>query len=358
MDRASTNNILNDDFKQIAIALGDRVDRLEGSRLLLTGASGLLAGYMARSLLWFNQEVLSTPCQLVALVRRPVRSESLLGQVGERPDLQILIQDATEPINIDGPLDFIVHAASQASPKDYLEDPLGTIDANVSATRSLLELARFKNAEGFLFFSSGEIYGDVPEKDQPIQEIYGGAGSPIGPRACYTESKRMGETLTVTFQREFDVPANIVRPFQVYGPGMELDDGRVIPDFLRSRLFGNSIRLLSDGSAIRTFCYASDGTAGFWAALLADEYGLSVNIGDDKEAVSVLELAETVASLEQPRLDVVREILEQPEYLRGNPSMAIPDLSVAREVFEYEPRTSLSDGLLRTLQWLRDQSDA
>ena len=356
MDHTNPNNILDDDFRQIAVAIGDRVDRLEGSRLLLTGASGLLAGYMARSLLWLNQEVLKSPCQLVALVRRPVRPESLLGQVGERPDLQILIQDVTEPINIGGPLDFIIHAASQASPRDYLQDPLGTIDANVSATRSLLELARLKKAQGFLFFSSGEIYGDVPGKDQPIQEIYKGADSPIGPRACYTESKRMGETLAVTYHREFGVPANVVRPFQVYGPGLDLNDGRVIPDFLRSRLFGDPIHLLSDGSAVRTFCYASDGVAGFWAALLADEYGLSVNIGDDKEAVSVLELAEIVASLEQPRLDVVREVLEQPEYLRGNPSMASPDLSVAREVFEYEPRTSLSDGLLRTLQWLRDQN--
>jgi dTDP-glucose 4,6-dehydratase/UDP-glucuronate decarboxylase len=219
-------------------------------------------------------------------------------------------------------------------------------------------LARARNARGFLFFSSGEIYGDVPAAEQPIQETYAGANSPIGPRACYTESKRMGETLTITFHREFGVPANIVRPFQVYGPGLRLDDGRVIPDFLKSRLLGEPIHLLSDGSAVRTFCYAADGVAGFWAALLADEFGLAINIGDDREPVSILELAELVADLEAPSLDVTREELELPDHLRGNPSRACPDVGEARKVLGYETRTSLSEGLLRTLRWFRDQDDA
>ncbi len=357
MANKSAGPVLAEDFAQVASALGDRLDRLAGTRLLLTGASGLLGGYMARSLLWFNDEVLSSPCQLIALARRPVRSDSLLGQVGERSDLKILTQNVNDPIEIDGQLDFIVHAASRASPRDYREDPLDTIDANVAATRSLLDMARAQDVKGFLYLSSGEIYGDVPAEGQPIREDYPGSVSPISPRACYTESKRLGETLTVTFQREFDVPANIVRPFQVYGPGLRLDDGRVVADFLRSRIRNEPIHLLSDGSAVRAFCYAADGIAGFWSALLADEFGKAINIGDDREPVSMLELAETVSGLEEPHFEVTRETVDIPEYLRGNPSRSWPDVGEARRVLGYEPRTDLEEGLRRTLRWLRDQQN-
>ena len=353
MPPRSRTELLQGDYANVAEDVGERFRRLEGKRLLLTGAGGFLASHVALSLAWVNDNVLSSTCTLVALVRTAPMPDGPLGTLLSRSDVEFVVQSVNDPIELDRPVDFIVHAASKASPKDYLSDPLDTMDANTVATRRLLISARDRGVESFLFFSSGEIYGEVPRESLPTPETFPGLVSSTAERACYTESKRFGETLCATFHREFGVPAKIVRPFHVYGPGLSLDDGRVVADFLKNRIECRSIHLLSEGSDVRSFCYVSDATAGFWQALLSEHDGEAFNIGDDREPVSILELARVVAGLESPELEITHETEAGPEYLRGTPSHACPDISKARRMLGYGPRTHLRDGLLRSLWWHR-----
>jgi dTDP-glucose 4,6-dehydratase/UDP-glucuronate decarboxylase len=349
--------LVYDDIRQVVEDVGRALYRLSGKTFLLTGTSGFLASYMADTIVWLNDNVFSSPCLLIAGVRSAVARDERLSHLLNRKDVQFVQQNVSAPIYLDKHVDFIVHVASKASPRSYLAHPLDTMDANTVGTRQLLEIAKEQGVESFLFFSSGEIYGEVTNEFVPTPEIYPGSTSCIGPRACYTESKRYGETLCVTYWREYQVPVKIVRPFHVYGPGLRLDDGRVIADFLRNRLQNKPIQVLSDGSGIRAFCYIADATAGFWKVLFSDYNGEPFNIGNDQEPVSIRDLAYLVASLEEPELPVNFETSVVPEHLCGTPSRVCPDISKANHLLNYHPRVRLREGLVKTLNWHRARSE-
>lgn len=351
-------DVVDEDIRQVAEALGDAADRLRGKALLLTGAGGVLPAYLAETVAWLNRHRFDRPCRLLALVRRAPGPGHRLGHLCGRPDVAFLVQDVRAPIRVEGPLDFIVHAASRASPRSYLDDPLDTMDANTEATRRLLELGRARRVEAFLFFSSGEIYGEVPPEHVPTPETYTGGHDCTSPRACYTESKKFGEALCAAYWRAHRLPAVIVRPFHTYGPGMRLDDGRVVADFLADRLACRPIRVLGGGRASRAFCYLADATAGYWKALFSGHHGEAFNIGDDREPVTIRELAALVAGLDEPALPVEAPEAEGPAYLRGSPSRVCPDLTKARRLLGFEPRVGLRDGLARTLRWYRSPRSA
>ena len=342
--------LIAQDIERVAAAVGERLYALQGKRLLLTGAGGYLASYLAETILWANDHLFATPCRLLALVRQPVTPDGRLGHLLGRSDVEWIIGDAAQPQPITGNVHFIVHAASKASPRAYLSAPLDTMNTNVEGTRWLLELARERDAESFLYFSSGEIYGDATLV--PTPETYPGSADPLHPRACYTESKRYAEALIGAYHREYGIRAKIVRPFHVYGPGLRLDDGRVMADFLRSRLENQPIHLLSDGSGERAFCYLADATIGFWSALLSDHHGEAFNIGDDRELISIRKLAEMLARLYEPVLET--HFADQlPEHLRGTPGRTCPDMTKARHLLGYVPQTDLREGVMRTLDWYR-----
>lgn len=326
--------------------------RLAGKRLLITGAGGYLASYMADTVAWLNDQVLAVPCQLFLLVRSPVREGSRLHHLRDRADVTVLYQDVRQPIMNTDRMDFIVHAASPASPRQYLQDPLGTLDANIIGTRHLLEMAKNQGVESVLYFSSSEIYGNIPPTMTIIPETFFGQADTLAPRACYTEAKRVGETLCMVYHRQYGLPVNIVRPFHVYGCGQPLDDGRVVADFLRNRLSAEPIRLLSDGSGVRSFTYIADAVMGYWQVLLADAHGEAYNIGEEREIVTIRTLAETVAALETPTLDCYFEA-ERAAHLQGTPSRAVPSIEKARLRLGYQPRYTLDSGLRRTLAWYR-----
>ncbi len=348
----ATRRVIDADMALIHDSLLDRLDTLQGKTLLLTGAAGMLPAYIAETVGWLNRHRFSRDCHLIALVRSPISEGSRLAHLMGRPDVTFLVQDVRDPIDIAGRVDFVIHAASRASPRSYLEDPLDAIDANTSATRRLLELAREKRCESVLFFSSAEIYGEVPADRVPTPESYAGNLDCTSPRAIYAESKRFGETLCATYWRQFGVRVKMVRPFHVCGPGMRLGDGRVVADFLRDRVESRPIRVLGGGSALRTFCYLADATIGFFQALLSNHDGESFNIGDDREVVSIRELAEVVAGLDSPRLEVMIATDSPPDHLKGSPSRAYPDLTKARMLLGYRPETTLREGLSRTLRSL------
>ena len=344
-------NLIHEDLAGIADRIGDPLSALSGKRLLLTGANSYVGAYMADMVVWLNDYFLDQPCQLIPLVRSPLTQDSRIGHLVQRSDVTILQQDVCDPIEIDAPAEFIIHAASNASPKRYLAQPIDTIDANVWGTRQLLELARKWGTESFLFFSSSEIYGDVPADQFPTRETYPGMIEPTHPRACYSEAKRLGETLCATFWRQHQVPAKIARVFFIYGPGIQRNDGRVVGDFINCRLDHRPIEILSDGLGVRAFNYIADATEGFFRALLSNENGEAFNIGGDT-TTTIRELATIVAQAEDPEIQVAFPNASN-DHLVGAPQQVCPCLNKSRERLGYNPTTDLPTGIARTLRWYR-----
>uniref|UniRef100_UPI001ABAA1D9 NAD-dependent epimerase/dehydratase family protein n=1 Tax=Aetokthonos hydrillicola TaxID=1550245 RepID=UPI001ABAA1D9 len=274
----------------------------------------------------------------------------------------------TNPLPDDTPdFDYIIHAASIASPIYYRKHPIETMDANVNGLRHLLEFAlkrkrAGKPVSGFLYYSTSEIYGDPTPENIPTPETYRGHVSCTGPRACYDESKRYGETLCVNFAHQYDLPIAIARPFNNYGPGLKISDRRVLPDFARDVFAGRDIIMLSDGSATRTFCYITDAIVGYFKILVIGRKGESYNIGTDKPEISMAQLAESVAQLARKQWgyagSVVRKVSSDKNYLVDNPTRRCPMIDKARTDLGYEPTISFEEGIERSLVWYSENRDA
>jgi UDP-glucuronate decarboxylase len=346
--------VVREDVERILTALGPRVAALAGADVLLTGGAGFLGHYLSLTLLHGNDTGRIRPACHLTLVDNLIRGEPRwLRQLRSRPDVTIHEGDITR-LSADAlRADFVLHAASIASPTYYRLHPIETMDANVIGLRRLLDLAVAHPVRSFLFFSSSEVYGDPDPGHVPTAESYWGNVSCIGPRACYDESKRFGETLSVNFWRTHRVPVKIVRPFNNYGPGLALDDRRVVPDFCRCVLEQRDIVLLSDGTPTRTFCYVSDAVTGFYLLLLSDLNGEPVNIGSDGPELSVAELAALVVRASGGSVKVVRRTSEDADYLRDSPARRCPDLTRARGRLGYAPVVSIEQGLRNTLTWYR-----
>ena len=253
--------------------------------------------------------------------------------------------------------DYIIHAASIASPTYYRKYPLETMDANVIGLRNLLEFYKKKNIKGLLFFSTSEIYGDPDNKNIPTKETYRGNVSCTGPRACYDESKRYGETLCVNFYKKWKTPIKIVRPFNNYGPGLNINDKRVIPDFSKNILNKQNIVLFSNGKPSRTFCYISDAIIGYIKILIKGKAGESYNIGNNKPEISMKELAILMIKVANKKYNyrgklVIRQSKDK-NYLVDNPNRRCPDLSKSRKELNFNPKINLLIGINKTLEWYK-----
>lgn len=328
--------------------LEDHNQRFAGKRILVTGAGGFLGSHFLHYFCYLNDSgILKTPCKVEAWDLFSRGEPHWLTELGERSDLHWAREDVCKPTAIPQ-VDFILHLASIASPMFYRKHPIETMDANVTGLRNLLEASLTHRPESFLFFSTSEIYGDPHPDFIPTAETYRGNVSCTGPRACYDESKRYGETLCVNFSRVHKVPVKIVRPFNNFGPGLSLADRRVIPDFFRDVLNDREIVLLSDGTARRTFCFASDAVTGFLLALLSGYDGEPFNIGADEPEISMRDLARRISALAPIPKTVRYETSEDKDYTTDNPQRRCPDLSKARQMLGYQPRVGLDEGLART----------
>jgi UDP-glucuronate decarboxylase len=287
---------------------------------------------------------------VVALVRNYERAKRRLGHLLDRSDLTIVVQDVRDPYRGPRAVDFVLHAASQASPKFYATDPVGTFDANVTGTQRMLEVARDARSEGFLFFSSGEVYGRVDDPLTGVKESAFGCLDPLNFRSCYAEGKRAGETLCACWHTQFGVPAKIVRLSHTYGPGMELNDGRVFADFVADLVSSRDITLKSDGLASRPFCYLADATLAFFTTLLLGKSGEAYNVGTESET-TILELAEMLCGLFPERgCKVIRQQRKADVPAFSNPVNAGHfDISKIRSL-GWEPTTSLQEGFERTVK--------
>jgi nucleoside-diphosphate-sugar epimerase len=344
------NQIIQEDLKFITEA-NLPWHKLEGENILITGAGGFLPAYLVKTILHLNETRFHKKAKVFALVRKKNKALHRFSNYKNRRDLQFIIQDVCKPIKIKDKINFIIHAASRASPKYYGKDPVGVLSANIIGTMNLLEMAKEKKVESFLFFSSGEVYGEVSKKDIPTKENMYGYVDPALVRSCYAESKRMGETICVSYARQYGVPAKIARPFHTYGPGMALDDGRVYADFVSNIVNNQNIIMKSDGSATRAFCYIADATIGFFKVLLQGKNGEPYNVGNDKGKISILELANRLVKLfSEKALKVIRQENCQPKgYIKSKTSRACPDISKIRAL-GWTPKYSIEDGFTRTIR--------
>ena len=289
--------------------------------------------------------------RVIGLVRNLEKALIRFTEYRGRKDLQFIVQDVSSPLEIDVDIHYIIHAASQASPKYFGTDPVGTLSANVLGTYHLLELARKKRASGFLYFSSGEVYGEVSEHQIPTKETDYGYLDPTMVRSCYAESKRMGETMCVAWHHQHAVPAKIVRPFHTYGPGMDLQDGRVFADFVSDILDNKNIVIKSNGSAVRAFCYLSDAILGFFTVLFNGDNATAYNVGNDRGLISILDLAKLlVAMYPDKNLKVIKEeSIQGRGYLKSTIPINCPDISKMLAL-GWKPKYSVHDGFDRTIR--------
>jgi len=359
--RARAEQVRSEDLSRIIQWLDADLARMSGARLLITGGAGFLGYYLVQVPLTWNDAHPDDPPIRVTVLDSYIRgAPAWLEGLAVRPDLDLRAVDVREPLPTDlDDVEWIIHAAGIASPTYYRAHPIETMDANITGLRSLLDLASGRPADrpvrGFLFFSSSEIYGDPEPAAIPTPETYRGSVSCTGPRACYDESKRYGETLCVNFARERGVPVRMARPFNNFGPGMKITDGRVIADLCRDVLAGRDVALLSDGSPTRTFCYVSDAVTGYYLALLRGGDGEPYNIGTDEPEISMTELAEALVRQAKELFgatpQVTRRISGERAYLVDNPNRRCPDLTKARTELGYLPEVGLEEGLRRTLLW-------
>jgi nucleoside-diphosphate-sugar epimerase len=349
------------DLDYCCTRLGDELTRMAGTRVLLTGGAGFLGYYLVQTIVEWNRRAAKADGIALTVLDNYARGvPAWLGQLQD-DRLRTLEHDVTLPLPEScREFDYCIHAASIASPTFYRRNPIATMDANVNGLRLLLERARELQDEGravsgFVFFSSSEIYGDATADAIPTPETYPGLVSSTGPRACYDESKRYGETLCVNFAQQYGLPVTMARPFNNFGPGLKITDRRVIPDLARDLFAGRDVILHSDGSPKRTFCYITDAVAGYYKILTRGRAGQAYNIGKEGPEVSMRELADKIAALGHELFSypgrVVMEKSPDTQYLTDNPQRRCPDISKARRDLDFHPDVTLEDGLRRTLLW-------
>jgi len=365
----TSQDIVENDLEYIYKKSSDELACIAGKKLLITGGAGFLGYYFVQSIIDWNKRTVEDKNIQLTIYDNYIRGiPSWLTKLQENKSLNLIKHDVNNvlPKNVDD-FNYIIHAASIASPTYYRKYPIETMDANVNGLRNLLEYCiqqreKNKNVEGFLFMSSSEVYGDPSPENIPTPEAYNGNVSFTGPRACYDESKRYGETLCVNFSRHYGLPIKIARPFNNYGPGLNITDRRVIPDFALDVLSGRDIILLSDGSPTRTFCYIADAIVGYFKVLVRGRNGEPYNIGVEEPEICIGDLAEMVVGTARDLFDykgkVVRQVSSELDYLVDNPSRRCPMIAKARNEIGYSPTISLPEGLQRSLIWYRDNSQA
>ncbi|MDH2355957.1 MULTISPECIES: NAD-dependent epimerase/dehydratase family protein [Bradyrhizobium] len=361
--------LLDEDLDAICADLAAEFGAMSGGRLLVTGGGGFLGYYLVQSVLHWNDTRAAGGKINVAVYDNYARGvpewlEALRG----RADLELRRHDMIEPLPKDiGHFDYVVHAAGIASPIFYRAQPLKCIDANVNGLRNLLDYAvaerdRGQPLRGFLFYSSSEIYGDPVSAAIPTPEDYRGHVSCTGPRACYDETKRFGETMCVVYARQEEIPVRMARPFNNYGPGLKITDGRVISDFAKDIFAGRDIVMLSDGSPTRTFCYATDAITGYFKVLVRGGAGEPYNIGIDRPEISIANLAELIvraaAEVSGYRGKVVLGKSNEADYLIDNPNRRCPVIDKARNELGFAPKVLIEDGIYRSLIWYNHNRNA
>ena len=307
-------------------------------RAVITGGAGFLGSHLCDRLIEKGWEVL-------CLDNLVTGAQTNVGHLLAHPRFNFIQQDVTRFIEVSGPVDYVLHFASPASPVDYVKFPIQTLKVGSLGTHNSLGLALAKKAK-FLLASTSECYGDPEVHPQP--ESYWGHVNSIGPRGVYDEAKRFSEAMTMAYHRAHGVDTRIVRIFNTYGPRMRLNDGRALPNFVHQALTGQPITVYGDGKQTRSFCYVSDLIEGIYRLMQSEEHE-PVNIGNPQE-ISILEFAERIRSLLGANVEIVFKPLPQ-----DDPRQRCPDISKARRLLNWQPKVNLEEGLRLTLDFFRTQ---
>lgn len=324
-------------------------EKLRDATVLITGINGMIASYITYTLLYLN-ETRQLNITVLGLARNEEKVKKRFGSLLKRKDFDLLIQDISTPIHTEAKVDFIIHAASQTGPRQFVNDPVGTIAANTTGTKNLLDFAVAKKSRGILFLSTREIYGTLKGQEFVTEAEYG-AVNPALVRSCYPESKRISETMCAAYKQQYGLNTKIIRIAHTYGPGMLIGDGRVVGDFLKNVIQGQDIVMNSDGSAVLGLTYISDLITGLFLSFLnlAD---FVYNISSDKGIVTVKELADMLVDM-YPQKQIKTVFKEAaPEVKAGYLAGKIPLLD-SRKAMEggWEPKVSLKDGFRRTVAY-------
>lgn len=313
-----------------------RKQRKKPAISVVTGGAGFLGSHLVDLLLERGHKVIAIDNLVTGSV------DNIAHQAGN-PLFRFIQQDVTEFLFLEGPVDYVWHFASPASPVDYLELPIQTLKVGSLGTHKALGLAMHKGAR-FLLASTSEVYGDPLV--HPQTEDYWGNVNPIGPRGCYDEAKRFAEALTVAYHREHRIPTRIVRIFNTYGPRMRIHDGRVVPAFISQALLNRPITVFGDGQQTRSFCYCSDLIEGIYRLMMSDAEG-PVNIGNPEE-MTVLDFARQIIRQTGSRSRIVFKPLPQ-----DDPRQRRPDISRARAALKWKPEVGLAEGLAKTIPYFK-----
>jgi nucleoside-diphosphate-sugar epimerase len=356
----NAQDVIATDLAYICSNLEEEFAAIAGKNLLIVGGAGFLGYYLVQAALHFNNGA-PNPIRVTVYDNYARGVPQWLSGLSADPNLTLVRHDITRPLPADMPdFSYIMHGGSIASPTYYRQYPIETMDANVNGLRSLLDYAkRQKDAgkplEGFVFFSSSEIYGDPTPENIPTPEDYRGYVSCTGPRACYDESKRYGETLCVNFAQQHGLPVKMARPFNNIGPGLKITDRRVLPDFARDIFAGRDIVMLSDGSPKRTFCYVAEAIIGYYKILVKGHPGEPYNVGVESPEISVAELADRLVALARDLFGykgrVIHKAPADAAYLVDNPNRRCPVIAKARAHLGFNPTIEIDEALKRSLLW-------
>ncbi len=305
-------------------------------KALVTGGAGFLGSHLCDLLLANGYEVLCVDNLITGDAHNIAHIKS--------DKFSYTKHDVTKPLYLEEKIDLLFHLASPASPIDYLELPIQTLKVGALGTHNMLGLAKEHGAR-FLLASTSEVYGDPLVN--PQSEEYWGNVNPIGPRGVYDEAKRYAEAITMAYHRYHGVDTRVVRIFNTYGPRMRLNDGRVVPNFIKQALRGEDITVYGDGSQTRSFCYVSDEIEGIYRLMMSD-YNLPVNIGNPEEH-TILEFAKIILEITGSSSQIVFKPLPV-----DDPKQRRPDITKAREILGWEPKVSLEQGLKETIKYFKD----
>ena len=343
-----SNFLLKNDIQQIVENLKDVSHQFSGKTILLTGGRGFLGRYFMEIFNELNERFLSSKLKVIVLDNL-ITAGKEGSEIPKYKNIEFINHNVIEKFKCNEKIDFIVHAAGIASPYYYRAYPLETLGVAIDGTKNMLELAELNSAK-LTFFSSSEIYGDPDMKNIPTKESYKGNVSCTGPRACYDESKRVGETLCNIFHNIKGVHTNTIRPFNVFGPGMQETDYRVLPNFT-SRIKANvPLQIYGTGNQTRTFCYVTDAMEGFIRVILNGVPGEAYNIGNPNPEISVIDLIKKIEIILGKKVNF--NIVDYPDsYPADEPNRRCPDILKAKIQIKYKPKIDIDEGLKRFIKW-------
>ena len=343
-------NIIIDDCNEIILEYKRKLKLFKNKKILITGGGGFLLSYFVDLIATLNSQLnLNIKLDIYDYFYNGFPNR--LNKYKKNQNIKFYNLDVSKKIKLVDEYSLIIHGASIASPTYYKKFPIETIKVNTIGLLNLLDFYKeSKKLKNFIYMSSSEVYGDPSPASVPTKEDYNGNVSFTGPRACYDESKRIGETISINYFKIHKLPIKIIRPFNVYGPGQNIDDKRIIPDLIKFIKNNKNIEMYSDGKPKRSFCYISDQIRGILEVIFNGDIGEPYNVGNNQE-ISMLEAAKSAIKLSKKRINIIMKENNQKDYNKDSPQRRCPDLKKLKNIGSWKPKYTFVKGMKKTLEY-------